>query len=85
MGLKINPFNGANPMGLKDAAVVSTVVAFVIWIVTFLVDASVGQIRADPAAFVFEAVKAYAISWAGTFISLAGLEQYVKRKEGGTS
>jgi len=65
-------------MGYKDAAVVSTVVAFVTWVLTFLASASLGQVRADPAAFVFDAVKTYAVTWAGTFISLAGLEQYVK-------
>jgi len=68
-------------MTFKDAAVVSTVVAFVTWILTFLASAYIGQIRADPAEFVFEAVKTYAVTWAGTFISLAGLEQYVKRQE----
>jgi len=68
-------------MGYKDAAVVSTVVAFVTWILTFLASAYIGQIRADPAEFVFEAVKTYAVTWAGTFISLAGLEQYVKQQE----
>jgi len=76
--LNINPFEAANPMSLKDAAVVSTIVAFVTWILTFLASASMGQVRADPAAFCFEAVKTYAVSWAGTFISLAGLQQYVK-------
>jgi len=68
-------------MTLKDAAVVSTVVAFVTWILTFLASAYIGQIRADPAEFAFEAVKTYAVTWAGTFISLAGLEQYVKRQK----
>jgi len=68
-------------MTFKDAAVVSTVVAFVTWILTFLASASMGQVRADPVAFVFDAVKTYAVTWAGTFISLAGLEQYVKRQE----
>jgi len=85
MKLRINPFNAGNPMDLKDAAVVSTVVAFVTWILTFLASASVGQVRTDPAAFAFEALKTYAVTWAGTFISLAGLEQLVKReKEGET-
>jgi len=79
MRLNLNPFNEGNPMGFRDAAIVSTVVAFVTWILTFLAAASIGELRADLAAFCFEAIKTYAISWAGTFIALAGLEQYVKR------
>jgi len=83
--LRVNPFGAGNPMSLKDAAIVSTVVANVTWVLTFVANASIGQVRADVAAFVFEAVKTYAVTWAGTFISLAGLEQYVKRtKEGET-
>jgi len=84
MGLKINPFDVGNPMSLKDAAVISTVVAFVTWILTFIANTSLGQIRADPAEFAFNALKEYAIAWAGTFISLTGLEEYVKKtkKEG---
>jgi len=81
MKLSINPFNDDNPMNLKDAAVVSTIVAFVTWILTFLASASAGQVRADPLEFAFEAIRTYAVSWAGTFISLAGLEQYVKRTQ----
>jgi len=79
--LNINPFNLGNPMTFRDAAIVASVVAFVTWILTFLANASMGQLRADPLAFCFEAIKTYAISWAGSFISLAGLEQYVKRQE----
>ena len=81
MKLQINPFNARNPMTLKDAAAVATVVAFVTWILNFLASASIGQIRADVAEFVFEAIKCYAVSWAGAFISLAGLEQLIKRRE----
>jgi len=79
--LNINPFNTNNPMTFKDAAIVATIIAFVTWILTFLANATTGQIRADPADFAFNAIKTYAISWAGTFISLAGLEQYMKRTE----
>lgn len=67
-------------MSLKDAAVVSTVVALMIWILTFLADAQWVVIVADPGAWVFEAAKTYAVSWAGTFIGLAGLDQLVKRR-----
>lgn len=81
MTLKINPFNRSNPMTFKDAAIVSTVVAFVIWILNFLASATIGQVRADPAAFLFDALKTYLVSWAGTFIGLAGLDQYIKRQE----
>jgi len=79
--LKINPFNQGNPMTLKDAAVVATLTALVIWILTFFANATIGAIRADPVAFCFDAIRTYAISWAGTFMTLAGLEQYMKQKE----
>ena len=79
--LRINPFNRGNPMGFKDAAIVATITAFVIWILEFLAAASVGQLRADPEAFVFAAIQSYAVKWAGVFLTLAGLEQYIKRKE----
>jgi len=68
-------------MTYKDAAVVATVVAFVIWVLTFFADAQYIIIVADPGAWVFEAIKTYAVSWAGTFMSLAGLEQLIKRGE----
>jgi hypothetical protein len=81
MRLRINPFNQGNPMGFKDAAIVATVAAFTIWILNFLANATIGQIRADIVAFCFEAIKSYLVSWAGTFITLAGLEQIIKRRE----
>ena len=79
MKLNLNPFDAGNPMSWRDAATVSAVGALAIWILTFLVDASVGQIRADPLEFLFEAVKAYLIAWAGNFIALAGLQQLVEK------
>jgi hypothetical protein len=81
MMLRINPLNSDNPMSMRDAAIVSTIVAFVIWILNFLANATIGQVRADPMAFCFDAIKTYLVSWAGTFITLAGLEQYIKRQE----
>jgi len=83
MKLKINPFNRGNPMSLRDAAIVSSLVALTTWILTFLANSSASDIRADPWAFVFEALKTYLVTWAGTFITLSGLEQYIKRKKGG--
>ena len=77
--LKINPFDKGNPMSLKDAAKVATVVAFVIWILSFLANTQWVIILEDPAAWAFEALKTYAVSWAGTFIGLAGLEKIVER------
>ena len=81
MKLKINPFNTGNPMTLKDAATVATIMAFVTWILNFLASATVGEVRADVVAFVFEAIQFYAISWVGSFVTLAGLEQLIKRSE----
>lgn len=81
MDLRINPFDKGNPMTLKDAAVVASVLALVIWILEFLASATWTVIVADPAAFLFECFKTYLVSWAGSFLGLAGLEQYMKRKE----
>jgi len=81
MDLRINPFNTGNPMTLKDAAAVATVVAFVTWILNFLASATIGEVRADVAEFVFEAIKCFLVSWAGSFITLAGLEQLIKHTE----
>lgn len=77
--LKINPFDAGNPMSWRDAATVAALGALAIWILTFLVNATIGQLRADPAEFAFEAVRAYLIAWAGNFISLTGLELLVKK------
>jgi len=78
---RINPLNRDNPMSLKDAAVVSTVAAFAIWVLNFLASVTAGQIRADPWAFCFDAVKTYLVAWAGNFITLTGLSQIIKPKE----
>lgn len=66
-------------MTLKDAAVVSMITALITFILTFFADASLGQVLKDPGAFIFDAVKTYMVAWAGNFLTLAGLEQYVKR------
>jgi hypothetical protein len=81
MKVNINPFNTGNPMTMKDAAVVATIAAFVIWILQFFANAQYAAVVEDPGAWCFEAIKNYAVSWAGTFISLAGLEQLVKHAE----
>jgi len=81
MGLRINPFNTNNPMTLKDAALIATIVALVIWILNFFAVQEWIIIIADPASWCFIAVRTYLVSWAGTFISLAGLEQLVKKGE----
>jgi len=81
--LNINPFNRGNPMTLKDAVVVSTIAAFAVWILSFFANASYLVLAADPGAWVFDAVKSYAVSWAGIFISLSGLEQLVKKSAEG--
>jgi len=77
--LNINPFNTNNPMTFKEAAIIATITAAVIWILTWFANITIGQIREDLAAVVLDAVKTYAVSWAGTFISLTGLEEYIKR------
>ena len=79
MNLRINPFDAGNPMSMKDAATVAAIAAFVVWILSFLANASYGVVAADPEAFLFESVKIYAVAWAGNFITLAGLEAIVKK------
>ena len=81
MKLNINPFNRSNPMSLKDAVIVATASAFATWILTFFAAATLGQIRADPAEFAFDAIKTFAVAWAGNFITLAGLTHLVKQPE----
>jgi len=82
--LNINPFNSENPMSLGDAAKVAAATALVTWILTFFAAWTLGEIRADPAEFCFDAVKCYLIAFAGNFAGLAGLKYYVNRqKEGG--
>jgi len=78
----MNPFEGSNPMSWRDAATIAAMAACATWILSFLVNSSIGQIRADPVEFIFEAVKAYAIAWAGNFITLAGLTALVKKATG---
>lgn len=79
MKLRINPFNSGNPMNLKDAATVATIIAFVTWILNFFAAATIGEVRADVVEFIFEAIQSYVVAWAGAFISLAALEQLIKR------
>jgi len=81
VNLNINPFDSGNPMTFRDAAIVATITAAVIWILTWFANITIGQIRQDLAAVCLDAVKTYAVSWAGTFMTLAGLEQLVKRGE----
>jgi len=79
--LQINPFNRGNPMTLKDAAAVATIAAAAVWVLGFFANATYVVLAQNPGAWVFDAVKSYAVSWAGIFVSLAGLEQIVKHGE----
>ncbi|MBA7652696.1 hypothetical protein ES703_60535 [subsurface metagenome] len=79
MKLNINPFNDGNPMNMRDAATVATIIALVTWILNFFAAATIGEVRADVVGFVFEAIQSYVVAWAGAFISLAALEQIIKR------
>ena len=84
MKLNINPFNSSNPMTLGDAVKVAGVTALVVWILGFLANASLGQIRADPYEFCFDAVKNYLVAFAGNLGGLIGLKYSMSRqKEGG--
>lgn len=79
--LNINPFNAGNPMTLKDAAAVALIAAFAVWILQFFANAQWDIIVADAPRWVFEAVRNYLVSFAGIFVSLAGLEQLVKKSK----
>jgi len=79
---KINPFAAGNPMTFTDAAKIATLTALVTWILSFFVNVSMTAIRADAAALILSAVQTFLASWAGTFITLAGLDQYMQRQKG---
>lgn len=81
MTLNINPFNRGNPMTFKDAAIVASIAAFAVWILQFFANAQYADLVSSPGAWVFNAIKNYAVNWAGTFVALAGLEQLIKKKE----
>ena len=81
MDININPFNRGNPMTFRDAAIVASIAAFAVWILQFFANAQYVDLTSDPGRWVFEAIKNYAVNWAGTFIALAGLEQLIKKKE----
>jgi len=78
MKLNLNPFNRGNPLTMKDAALISAIAATATYVLTFLANASLGQIRADPAAFAFDSVKTWLVSFFGTLVTLSGLEALVK-------
>jgi len=77
--ININPFNTSNPMSLKDAATVAAIAALAVWILQFFANAQWDIIVCDPARWVFDAIKNYLVTFAGIFVSLAGLEQLVKK------
>jgi hypothetical protein len=81
MNLKINPLDPNNHMTFKDAAIVSTIASASVWILTFLANTSIGQVRADLSAFVFDCVKTYLTTWAGNFVTLSGLSHLLKPSE----
>lgn len=68
-------------MTLKDAAIVSAVAATGTYVVIFLADVTLGQIRADVMEFLFESAKAWLCSFFGNFLTLSGLAALLGRKE----
>lgn len=81
--MNINPFNRANPLSWKDAAIISAISATATYVLTFLVNASYGQVIADPGSFAFDSLKLWLAGYFGNFITLAGLETLIKRSETG--
>ena len=81
MKWKINPFDRSNPMSLKEAAAVSLITATATYFLTFLVNLQAVDIMADVGTFAFNSFKTWMASFWGTLITLAGLEQWMKRKE----
>jgi len=80
--LNINPFSKGNPMTYKDAAIVSTLSAIAILILTQVANASFAVVAASPVEFAFNCVKTFLVAWAGNFVTLAGLEQLVQYAQG---
>jgi len=68
-------------MSFADAAKIATLTALVTWILSFFVNISMTDIREDVAALILSGVQTFLASWAGTFLTLAGLDQYMQRKE----
>jgi hypothetical protein len=66
-------------MTWKDAATVAAIASAAVWILQFFANAQWDIIVADAPRWVFEAIKNYAITFAGIFIAEAGLEQVVKK------
>jgi len=79
--IKINPFDKGNPMTLGDAALLATVIAFVLWVTGFFANAQWEIIQIDVAQWCFDALKNYIVEWASVFFTLAGLEQLIQRGE----
>ena len=77
----INPFDRANPISLKEAAALSAMTATATYFLTFLVNLSAAEVMLDLGAFFFESFKTWMAAFWGTLITLAGLEQWIKRGE----
>jgi len=83
MRLNINPFNKGNPMTFRDAAIVSTLSSVAITILNVVANATYQTVTGQPGEFAFNCVKTFLVSWAGNFITLAGLEKLVGGKSEG--
>ena len=81
MKWNINPFDRANPISLKEAVLISALAATATYFLTFFINAQYAVVIADPGLFIFESIKTWMAAFWGTVITLAGLEQYIKRKE----
>jgi len=79
--MNINPFSKGNPMTMGEAALIAAIAALIIWILGFFANAQWEVITADPEQWLFNAAKDYLVNWAGTFFTLAGLEQIVKQAQ----
>lgn len=67
-------------MTLKDAAIISTLVATATYFLTFFVTLAYGEVIADPGLFVFDSIKIWMQAFWGNFLVLFGLEEYMKRR-----
>ena len=78
--MRINPFESANPMTWRDAAMVSLVLMVFQFFTVFMPLWGYPAIMSEPPVFVFQALMFIGGSFMTFFVSLAGLAKYMARE-----
>ena len=68
-------------MSWKDAATVSCILSLGVYFTTFILPYDLEGIQMAPFCFVFDSAKFFGSVFFTNFIALAGLTQYIKKKE----